>query len=46
MFPGDHFFLHGAEAKILELLAHSLSPEQRKFVRENSREFPLAASHS
>lgn len=44
MFPGDHFFLHGAEAKILELIAHTLSPEQQKFNRENTHKFAVAAS--
>jgi medium-chain acyl-[acyl-carrier-protein] hydrolase len=46
MFPGDHFFLHGVEAKILELIAHALAPEQRKLIRDNPREFALAAPNS
>jgi medium-chain acyl-[acyl-carrier-protein] hydrolase len=44
MFPGDHFFLHGAESKILEIVAQKLSPEQRKLSRGNSQELVLAAS--
>lgn len=46
MFPGDHFFLHGAESKILEVIAHTLSPEKRKFIRENSQELAATASNS
>lgn len=44
MFPGDHFFLHGAESKILEIIAQKLSPEQRQLRRENSQELVSAAS--
>lgn len=44
IFPGDHFFLHGAESKILEMIAHKLSPQRRKIGPGNSRELAAASS--
>ena len=44
MFPGDHFFLHGAGSQILEIIAQKLSPGQRKFSRENSHALASATS--